>query len=193
MIGNVPSSPVRFVWYNELSAFAKRFFRRHHFKNTNLDSVVLRVYNGTLKIMVGYRLRRIGEVIAVILSSVVILALLFALFLSRLIIGLVEQAGNPVLTLGISIAAIATPILVIMEGAGYLFRYLNERRIRAELIKVIDAMSSSPEGMDLDAIKHKSSLPKTILLERVNELILLGRVGVKLTANQNREYYLESR
>jgi hypothetical protein len=67
----------------------------------------------------------------------------------------------------------------------------RENRLKAELIQVIDALSGSPGGMDLEALQTESGLPTQVLRERVNELLLLGRIGVKITPNHHREYSLK--
>lgn len=45
----------------------------------------------------------------------------------------------------------------------------REIRLKAELIRVIDAL------------QRESGLPAQVLRERVKEMVLLGRIGVKIT------------
>ena len=83
-------------------------------------------------------------------------------------------------------------MFAIMEALVAWLRLWRENQIKDELIKVIEAQSTSPKGMDIDALQRESKLPREILKDSVNELILLGRIGVRLTANNNREYFLIS-
>ena len=83
-------------------------------------------------------------------------------------------------------------MFAIMEALVSWLRLWRENQKKDELIKVIEALSTSPKGMDIFALVRESRLPREILQDRVNELILLGRIGVRLTANNNREYFLIS-
>lgn len=125
-----------------------------------------------------------------IVTAFVFIGLLYGLLLSDWIFQIFNQLGNSQLAIGVSFITLATPIFAILEGLISWLRTIKEQRIRTELLKVIDAQSKSPEGMDIHALKRELDLPDGILQERVNELVLLGRLGVKLTPNNNREYYL---
>jgi hypothetical protein len=140
--------------------------------------------------MVKYRFVIFGQYLLIILASAVLLWIFYGMILGDFIENVLGQSADSKLALGISIITITAPIVSIIQGVTSWLRDLRENRIKSELIRVIDAQSKSPKGMDIFALIRESGLPHEILQKRVNELVLLGRLGVKLTPNNNREYYL---
>jgi hypothetical protein len=125
-----------------------------------------------------------------LLAAISAIYLLYRLFLNESTLTALSQLNNPALALGISAITIASSMFVIMEILVSLLKLWREDRNKKELIKIIDAQSLSPKGMDIFALERETKLPRKILLERINELILLGRIGVKITTNNQREYFL---
>ena len=93
--------------------------------------------------------------------------------------------------MGISVITIVAPLVAILEALISWLKLLRDNRVKDEMIKVVAAQTTSPRGMDLAALESMSGLPHHVLIERVNELVLLGRIGVRLTPNNSREYYLK--
>ena len=136
--------------------------------------------------MFYYRVKIFLKYIIAVLIAIIALVVLYGLFL------IIGQFNNPSIALGISAIMVTAPMFAIMEALVAWLRLWRENQIKDELIKVIEAQSTSPKGMDIDALQRESKLPREILKDSVNELILLGRIGVRLTANNNREYFLIS-
>ncbi len=141
--------------------------------------------------MIIYRLKiGLGYLTAMVVA-VAVWVLVYRLLFSSSTQGFIAESSNPTLAFGISTITVLAPLFAIMEALVSWLKTWRENRIKRELIRVIEALSTSPEGMDVEAIRRESGLPGGILNERVNELILLGRIGVKLTVNNHREYYLK--
>ena len=140
--------------------------------------------------MMSYRLKILLQYAGAILVAMLALVLIYSLFLSPVTETLVGELQAPLLEFGISVVTIVAPLVAIMDGLLTWLRMMRDHRVKRELIQVIEAQSTSPGGMDMDALERESGLPREILIERVNELILLGRIGVRLSTGNNREYFL---
>jgi hypothetical protein len=142
--------------------------------------------------MFAYRLKTwLVTIIAFLLAmaSLAALAILYNLVLNNRTFGLMGQLNNTPLSLSISAITITAPVFAILDALMTWLRHWRESRTHSELIRVIEAQSSSPKGMDIFALEKACQLPKLILRERVHELVLLGRLGVR-TTEHGREYYL---
>jgi len=140
--------------------------------------------------MIRYQLNIYLRYFLAILIAFLALVLLYSLFLTPNTLQTIEQSDNTPVALGLSAIAVIAPIVAIMEALISWMKLWRESRINSELVKVIDAQSTSPKGMDISALERETKLPRNILQDRVNELILLGRIGVRLTPNNSREYFL---
>ena len=141
--------------------------------------------------MIAYRLKILLTYLAAILVATLALVLLYSLLLSDRSLGAIGAIESPALALGLSIVTIAAPLVAILEALISWLKMLRDARIKDEMIKVIAAQTTSPQGMDFAALTTLTGLPPKVLIERINELILLGRIGVRLTPNNQREYYLK--
>ena len=141
--------------------------------------------------MLIYRLKILLTYLAAILVATLALVLLYSLLLTDSTLATIGSLESPSLALGISIVTIAAPLVAILEALISWLKWLRENRVKAEMIKVVAAQTTSPQGMDLAALETMSGLPPKVLHDRLNELILLGRIGVRLTPNNNRQYYLK--
>jgi hypothetical protein len=140
--------------------------------------------------MISYRLTTLFIYVVAILVAMVIVVIPYSLLINSPSLGLLGEFTNTTQALGISIIAAIAPIFAIMEAMVSWLKSWRENRTRSELVKVIDAQCTSPKGMDIDALARASKLPNRVLQERVNELILLGRIGVRITPSNTREYFL---
>jgi len=141
--------------------------------------------------MIAYRLKILLTYLAAILVATLALVLLYSLLLSDRSLGAIGAIESPALALGLSIVTIAAPLVAILEALISWLKMLRDARIKDEMIKVIAAQTTSPQGMDFAALTTLTDIPPKVLIERINELILLGRIGVRLTPNNQREYYLK--
>jgi len=141
--------------------------------------------------MIAYRLKILLTYLAAILVATLALVLLYSLLLSDRSLGAIGAIESPALALGLSIVTIAAPLVAILEALISWLKMLRDARIKDEMIKVIAAQTTSPQGMDFAALTTLTDMPPKVLIERINELILLGRIGVRLTPNNQREYYLK--
>ncbi|MBP1702006.1 MAG: hypothetical protein H6Q38_1113 [Chloroflexi bacterium] len=141
--------------------------------------------------MIAYRLKILLTYLAAILVATLALVLLYSLLLNDRSLGAIGAIESPALALGLSIVTIAAPLVAILEALISWLKMLRDARIKDEMIKVIAAQTTSPQGMDFAALTTLTDMPPKVLIERINELILLGRIGVRLTPNNQREYYLK--
>jgi len=141
--------------------------------------------------MITYRLKILLTYLAAILVATLALVLLYSLLLNDRSLGAIGAIESPALALGLSIVTIAAPLVAILEALISWLKMLRDARIKDEMIKVIAAQTTSPQGMDFAALTTLTDMPPKVLIERINELILLGRIGVRLTPNNQREYYLK--
>ena len=140
--------------------------------------------------MTRYYLVTIGIYLLAILVAAGAMVVLPNLILNATTPTILEQVDSPSLAVGVTAIAVIAPVVAVMEALISWLKLWRESRLKAELVKVIDAQSSSPRGMDLSALQRETKLPRKVLQDRVNELILLGRIGVKIKPDNQREYYL---
>jgi hypothetical protein len=140
--------------------------------------------------MTRYYLVTIGIYLLAILVAAGAMVVLPNLILNATTPTILEQVDSPSLAVGVTAIAVIAPVVAVMEALISWLRLWREARLKAELVKVIDAQSSSPRGMDLSSLQRETKLPRKVLQDRVNELILLGRIGVKIKPDNQREYYL---
>lgn len=141
--------------------------------------------------MLTYHLKTLLTYLAAILVATLALVLLYSLLLSDRSLGAIGSLDSSSLALGITIVTIAAPLIAILEALISWLKLWRDQRVKDEMIKVIAAQTTSPQGLDLVALEALTRLPRKVLLDRVNELILLGRLGVRLSADNRREYYLK--
>jgi hypothetical protein len=140
--------------------------------------------------MFRYYLKHVLNIAGAMLVATLAASFFYALLFNRVAQTAILESGNPPLAFSISAIAVVAPVFAIMETLVSWLKSWRESQRNDELIRVVTAQSTSPQGMDIDALERESGLPRKILQSRVNELILLGRVGVKLSANNKREYFL---
>jgi len=141
--------------------------------------------------MFAYRLKILLTYLAAILVAALSLVLLYSLVLTDRSLSMLGSLESPALALGISVITIVAPLVAILEALISWLKLMRDNRVKDEMIKIIAAQTTSPQGMDLAALETMSGLPPKVLHDRLNELILLGRIGVRLTPNNNRQYYLK--
>ncbi len=135
-------------------------------------------------------------VLAVLAATAALLALysasmgLYRLYLKLFPLPVLGQNGITAVSIGVSTIAVIAPVIAIMEALISWLKLWREARLKAEMVRVIDAQSTSPGGMDIQALERASRLPHRIVQERVNELILAGRIGVRLDTDRRRIYFL---
>jgi hypothetical protein len=140
--------------------------------------------------MITYHLKSLAVYSMAILVALAVVAIPYSLLINTRTLGFLTEATSSPQAVGISMIAAIAPIFAIMEALVSWLKSWRENRVRSELVKVIDAQSTSPKGMDINALERESGLPRRVLQDRVNELILLGRMGVRITPSSSREYYL---
>lgn len=140
--------------------------------------------------MLVYRLKILLVYLAALLAATLALVGFYSLFLTRLLQSGIHGAAPSPVAAGLSAVALAAPVFAVMDALLSWAKLWREGRAKAEMIRVIEALSGSPQGMDLFALVRESGLPRKILVERVNELVLLNRIKVRLTPGKQREYYL---
>ena len=140
--------------------------------------------------MVTYRLQILLRYVLAILVAIFVLAVPYSLLFNTAAMDRISQFSSPTQAIGFSIIAATASIFAIMEALVSWLKSWRENRIKSELVQVINALCTAPVGMDITALERESKLPTKVLQERVNELILLGRIGVRITANNHREYFL---
>jgi hypothetical protein len=142
--------------------------------------------------MFRYYLKHVLNIAGAMLVATLAASFFYALLFNRVAQTAMQESSNPPLAFGLSAIAVVAPIFAIMETLIAWLKDWRARQRNEELIQVIAAQSTSPLGMDILALTRESGLPRKILQSRVNELILLGRVGVKYSINSKREYFLIS-
>lgn len=140
--------------------------------------------------MVRYYMNTFLVYLLSILLGIAAMVVLYRLLFNAAVLPAFEQVDSPTLAIGVSAIAVIAPVVAVTEALISWLKMWREARTKAELVKVIDAQSTAPHGMDIYALERASRLPRKILQERVNELILLGRIGVRITASETREYFL---
>jgi hypothetical protein len=140
--------------------------------------------------MISYRLTGFFVYACAIIVAIAIVVIPYSLLFNSRTLGVLTEFTSTPQAVGISMIAAIAPIFAIMEALVSWLKSWRENRVRSELVKVIDAQSTSPKGMDINALERESRLPRRVLQDRVNELILLGRIGVRITPSSNREYFL---
>jgi len=140
--------------------------------------------------MVTYRLQIFLRYVLAILVAIFVLAVPYSLLFNTAAMDRLSLFSSPTQAIGFSIIAATASIFAIMEALVSWLKSWRENRIKSELVQVINALCTSPKGMDISALDRESKLPPQVLQDRVNELILLGRIGVRLTTNNTKEYFL---
>lgn len=140
--------------------------------------------------MTIYRLKSFIPYVIAVLVAIAVVAVPYSLLLYFSSINTLVGIGSLTPAVTFSIIAALASLFAIMDALVSWLKSWRENRVRNELVRVIDAQSKSPEGMDIDALGKETRLPRQVLQDRVNELILLGRIGVRQTPNNNREYFL---
>lgn len=130
--------------------------------------------------MFKFRIKTITPYIVILVVAAVVLGLLYFATAN------ISQWNNSPL----AVITIAASVFAILEALVTWLRHWQENNVRDELKEVIDALSKSSAGMDIYALERESKLPSKILQDRINELILLGRIGIQISKNSRRIYFL---
>lgn len=140
--------------------------------------------------MLIYRLKILFVYLITLLTGSAALVGFYSLILSRSgISGIQGGLPSPIST-GLSAVALAAPVFAVTDALLSWLKLWREGREKAELIRVIEALSGAPQGLDLLTLARETGLPRKILLARLHELVLLDRVEVKLAPGKPREYSL---
>lgn len=140
--------------------------------------------------MITYRLRIWAIQAGAVLVALCALTIVYSLVLNFRTFDILGGFNTSPLSTGITAISVTAPVFAIMDALLTWLKHWRENRIHGELIQVIEAVSTSPEGMDLYAIKKTCPLPILVVRERVHELILMGRMGVRMTDQDRREFFL---
>ena len=119
--------------------------------------------------------------LVVLVVATAVLALLYSL-ITRLTN---QQNDSPLLVI-----TIAASVFAVLEALVTLLRQWQESNVRNELKEIISVLSNTSTGMDIPALERETRLPKKILQDRINELILMGRVSIRAQPNANQVYSL---
>lgn len=137
-----------------------------------------------------YRFKIIFVYLATLLLGSAALVGFYSLFLSKMVASGIQGGLPSPVSNGLSAVALAAPVFAVTDAILSWLKLWREGREKAELIRVIEALSGAPQGLDLLTLARETGLPRKILSARLHELVLLDRVVVKLATGKPREYSL---
>lgn len=137
-----------------------------------------------------YRVKILLVYLTTLLLGSAALAGFYSLILSRSgSSGIQGGLPSPVST-GLSAVALAAPVFAVTDAVLSWLKLWREGREKAEMIRMIEALSAAPQGLDLLALANETGLPRKVVTARLHELVLLDRVAVKLAPGKPRAYSL---